>query len=251
MRPSKFNSQNNRTMKILFVYFSKKQMCETAEQAIEFINGLKFRNQENQRSICVNEHTEKMLRAAFDTEWQTNDYGKSYILIKGMFPIYTLEIATTGCGNSRIYGYKPLGKTVEEHDAVVTARREAELLRQKAILNEKREARMLELNASRKGWYHVELDVRLDVFNDRGNNYMADKTFSGDIIAASGMDAYNKAVEYVKRGPEEFSTRTTMGILQDYSDPYGDGFSFIFLGVKTDDGYSVEKWEEWKEKGEI
>ncbi|WP_278996380.1 hypothetical protein [Prevotella disiens] len=46
-------------MKILFVYFSKKQMCETAEQAIEFINGLKYRNQENQRNISVNEHTKK------------------------------------------------------------------------------------------------------------------------------------------------------------------------------------------------
>ena len=26
---------------------------------------------------------------------------------------------------------------------------------------------------------------------------------------------------------------------------------FLFLGVKTDDGYSVEKWEEWKKNGEI
>jgi hypothetical protein len=26
---------------------------------------------------------------------------------------------------------------------------------------------------------------------------------------------------------------------------------YTFLGVKTDDGYSVEKWEEWKAKGEI
>ncbi|WP_036882179.1 hypothetical protein [Prevotella disiens] len=235
-------------MKILFVYFSKKQMCETAEQAIEFINGLKYRNQENQRNISVNEHTKKILHSAFATEWQTNNYGQPFLMLNGMYRSGNIEIATTGCGNTRIYGYKPLGDTVEEHDKAVAAKANAMRVKQEDFFNKKLEERKIELNAIRKGWYHVELEIRINVLNKIGNDYVADKTFSGDIIAESGMDAYNKAVEYVKKSPSELCAITTTGILQDYSNPYDNGFSFIFLGVRTDDGYSVEKWEELMEK---
>jgi hypothetical protein len=29
------------------------------------------------------------------------------------------------------------------------------------------------------------------------------------------------------------------------------GYSFEFLGVKTDNGYSVELWQQWKNEGTI
>lgn len=30
-------------------------------------------------------------------------------------------------------------------------------------------------------------------------------------------------------------------------DAWSDDFSFTFLGMRTDEGYSVKEWEEWKE----
>ena len=51
--------------------------------------------------------------------------------------------------------------------------------------------------------------------------------------------------------PEELTHRGNMAVLHAWADMDSSDFSFTFLGVKTDDGYSVEKWNEWKEKGEI
>ena len=247
-------------MKILFVYFSKKQMCETADQAIEFINGLKYRNQENQPNLVVNDHTRELLQQAFRQEWQTNEHGRDYIWLGGKdyagIPSKQvfgyLEIATTGCGNTRIYGYKPLADTVEEHDRIVKERDEAAA----KVQQEKREAavqkRLGELYEQRKGWYRVQLDIKLMVFNNHGNDYIADTTFEGDIIATCGADAYNKAVKHLCDGPEEVITyHGNISALQSWSDMTSYGYEFLFLGVKTDDGYSVEKWEEAKANGEI
>lgn len=244
-------------MKILFVYFSKKQMCETAEQAIEFINGLKYRNQENQVSLVVNEKTAEKLRQMFDTgAWVDVRPGADFFrFMENGFEhqyIAPLEIATTNCGNTRIYGYKPLADTVEEHDRIVKERDEAAA----KVQQEKREAavqkRLGELYEQRKGWYRVQLDIKLMVFNNHGNDYIADTTFEGDIIATCGADAYNKAVKHLCDGPEEVITyHGNISSLQSWSDMTSYGYEFLFLGVKTDEGYSVEKWEEAKANGEI
>lgn len=248
-------------MKILFVYFSKKQMCETAEQAIEFINGLKYRNQESQPNLVVNDHTRELLQQAFASKWQTNEHGRDYMWIgdprwgsaKPMKQVFgRLEVKTTNCRETCIYGYKPLADTVEEHDRIVKERDEAAA----KIQQEKREAavqkRLGELYEQRKGWYRVQLDIKLMVFNNHGNDYIADTTFEGDIIATCGADAYNKAVKHLCDGPEEVvNYHGNMSSLQSWSDMTSYGYEFLFLGVKTDDGYSVEKWEEWKRNGEI
>lgn len=42
-----------------------------------------------------------------------------------------------------------------------------------------------------------------------------------------------------------------MSSLHDWSEATSSGYDFAFLGVKTDEGYSVDKLNEWKEKGEI
>ena len=71
------------------------------------------------------------------------------------------------------------------------------------------------------------------------------------MIADSGMDAYNKVVKYVKEHPEELTVRGNVTVLQSYCGPTDGGFECTFLGVKTDEGYSVKLWEEWKKNGEI
>jgi hypothetical protein len=90
------------------------------------------------------------------------------------------------------------------------------------------------------------------------------------------MDAYDKAVKHVQDYPEELTHRGNMAALQFWAAPDGLGFRCTFLGVKTDEGYSVDKWKsmiereksvacintsereqtrpevnEWQEKGEI
>lgn len=233
-------------MKILFVYFNRKQMCGSAEEAIEFINGLHYRNQEKQPKLEVNAYTEKTLRQAFSQEWGSDD-----VIVLNGYPYHRgkFELATTGCGITRILGYKPLADTVEEHDAIVTARDLAAKAEREERDKAEEAARLAELTENKRGWYHVELDLRLSVFNNRGNDYHTDKTFSGDIIADSGMDAYNKAVKEVEN--EGFSHRGNIAILESYAKATSSGYEFQFLGVKTDNGYSVEKWEEWHKKGEI
>lgn len=242
-------------MKILFVYFSKKQMCETAEQAIEFINGLKYRNLSTQPNLVVNDHTRELLQQAFASQWQTNEHGRDYMCIgdgpmKQVFGC--LEVKTTGCRETCIYGYKPLADTVEEHDRIVKERDEAAFKAQ----HEKREAavhkRLVELYEQRKGWYRVQLDIELMVFNKHGNDYIADTTFEGDVIASSGADAYNKAVKHLCDSPEEVvNYRGNSSSLQSWVNMTSYGYEFQFLGVKTDEGYSVEKWEELKKNGDI
>ena len=48
-----------------------------------------------------------------------------------------------------------------------------------------------------------------------------------------------------------FNTFNNVATLQSVCDPTSNDFECTFLGVKTDEGYSFEKWEEWKKKGEI
>jgi len=219
-------------MKILFVYFSKKQMCETAEQAVEFVNGLRYRNQETQRRIIANEHTIKVLKEAFCTKWQTNKYGQPYISLCSGARYGNLEIATTGCGDTRIYGYCPLGDTIEEHDAAVKVR-DSELKTEKEKrLSMESEKRYAELNIMRKGVYHTELGICVMVFNSHGNDYFADETFCGDIIAESGFDAYRKACKQIHIHPEELERDGNMSVIHAISEPDSDGFRFVFIDIQ-------------------
>lgn len=55
-------------------------------------------------------------------------------MLNGMYRSGNIEIATTGCGNTRIYGYKPLGDTVEEHDKAVAAKANAMRVKQEDFL---------------------------------------------------------------------------------------------------------------------
>lgn len=248
-------------MKILFVYFNRKQICGTAEQAIEFINSLHYRNLENQPQLAANQHTKDLLSNVFASEWKHRDIfnarnekigEETYIMLPHRMIEGQLKICTTNCRGTEIYGYCPMADTVEEHDRILLER-EAKRDQERA---EKREAavqkRLEKLYEQKNGWYRVSLDLRLMVFNNHGNDYMEDTTFTGDIIADSGADAYNKTVKHILDSPSEVvNYHGNASTLQSWSDMTSYGYEFYFLGVKTDDGYSVEKWKEWKENGEI
>lgn len=230
-------------------YIPYRAIAHTADEAIAIINTWNTYGKPDSQAvnsewlhIKVNAQTERKIRELFKDGLGTYPSGeqRSYVGLR-----------TTGCGAWDISFYPALADTIEEHERIYNEQRKAakaERLHQAEIAKQKRIA---ELNETKRGWYHVELELELSVFATHGNDYITNYTFEGNVIADSGMDAYWKAVKYVKEHPEELTHRGNMAILQFYAQPYSSDYTFQFLGMKTDDGYSVEKWNEWKEKGEI
>lgn len=219
------------------IYIPYKAIAHTAEEAIAVINTWKSYGRNNLPDrIAVNERTAEKIHTLF-----RDGLGSS-----------TCEtMRTTGCGAWDITFYPALADTLEEHERIYNARREAAKAERMRQAEKAKERRLAELNEQKRGWYHVELDLELMVFADVGNDYITGSTFEGDVIADSGMDAYQKAVKHVQDHPEELTHRGNMAVLQFWAEPYSSGYDFSFLGVKTDDGYSLEKWEEWENEGVI
>lgn len=211
-------------------YIPFKTVAHTADEAIATINTWKTYGKKNsEEHIFVNERTEEKIRRLFRDGLGTHRWE---------------EMRTTGCGAWSIVFQPALADTLEEHLRINHEQREAakqERLRQAEAAKQRR---LGELYRQRKGWYHVELGIKVMVFAKQGNDYFAALTFEGNIIADSGADAYNKAVKYVQDHPEELTHRGNIGALHAWADMTSHDFTFTFLGVKTDDGYSIDKWNE-------
>jgi len=225
-------------------YVPYKAIAHTADEAIAVINTWKtYGRKTSPDCIVVNATTEQKIRNLFRDGFGTYPSGE---------PRTYVGMRTTGCGAWEIGFHPALADTIEEHERIYNEQREAAKAKRMQAAEAAKQRRLAELNEQRRGWYHVELDLKLYVFANRGNDYFADTTFTGDIIADSGMDAYNKAVKHIQSCPEEIICyHGCMSSLHAWSDAPSGGYDFTFLGVKTDEGYSVEKWEEWKRNGEI
>lgn len=223
-------------------YVPYKAIAHTADEAIAVINTWQsYGGRRDYASpIMVNATTEQKIRTLFRDGLGSYPSGQ---------PRTCETMRTTGCGAWDISFYPALADTLEEHERIYNEQRMVARGMRMAQAKAVKELRLKKLNEQKRGWYHVELELRLSVFNNHGNDYRADMTFSGNVIADSGMDAYDKAVKDVKN--DTFTHRGNMAILESWADPESHGYSFQFLGVKTDEGYSVEKWEEWKKNGEI
>ena len=224
-------------------YTPYKAIAKTADEAIVVINTWKpYGRKTSTESITVNEKTAEKIRGLFRDGLGAYPSGQ---------PRTYIGMRTTGCGAWEIGFHPALADTLEEHERIYNEQREAakqERMRQAA---EARKKRLEDLNVQRRGWYHVELALELFVFASRGNDYFANTSFEGNIVADSGADAYGKAVKHVREHPEELSHRGNIANLHAWGDMDSSDYSFTFLGVKTDEGYSIDKWNEWHEKGEI
>ena len=219
-------------------YVPYKAIAHTADEAIAVINTWKPYGRKNSTdSIVVNERTAEKIRDLFRDGFGTYPSGE---------PRTYVGMRTTGCGAWDIGFHPALADTIEEHERIYNEQREAakaERLRQAEAAKQRR---LAELNVQRRGWYHVELDVRLSVFAQHGNDYLTDITFEGNIFAESGADAYGKVVKHVLDHPEELTHRGNIGSLHAWGEMDSGNFRFTFLGVKTDEGFSMEKWEKWQ-----
>lgn len=226
--------------KFVFVYFDDKCLCSHPEEAIRFINELQYRGV----NLICNNNCSVRIKALFegDIVYYPSGYINYIKYNKETIPGFS-ELATTGCSTTRIKFYPALADTLEEHEMLYRNKLEEE--KQKRLKdNEQRiNKRIIELNEQRKGWYAVSLTFDRSIYSHGDFKYV-DSDFSGKIIAESGMDAYIKTVDHLKK---------SIDILpgSQYPVAHSSRFWFEFLGVKTDDGYSVDVWNEWKSKGQI
>ncbi len=222
-------------------YIPYKAIAHTADEAIAVINTWHtYGRKTTGDNLVVNECTEEKIRTLFRDGLGSYPSGQ---------PRICETMRTTGCGCWDISFYPALADTLEEHERIYNDQREAARQERMRQAEAAKQRRLAELNEQKRGWYHVELDLRLLVYNNHGNDYHTDMTFSGNVIADSGMDAYYKAVKDIKN--EGFTHRGNIATLESWAAPASHGYSFLFLGMKTDNGYSVEEWEEWKKNGEI
>ena len=221
-------------------YVPYKAIVHSPEEAIATINTWKSYGRKNSTApgdcIVVNEVTEKKIRALFANGLGTYPNGESCSYV---------GVRTTGCGAWEIGFTYPLADTLQEHERIYNERQKAREAARKEREHEIQREREVALSEVRRGWYHVEMDITLYVFARHGNDYFANTTFCGTVLAESGADAYDKALSEMEKNPMLYHGNPTF--VHAIPDAWSDDFSFTFLGMRTDDGYSVEEWEKWKE----
>lgn len=169
-------------MKALILnYYKETVLAKNAEEAISFINSL--------NAISANEYTIKKLTEFFEIE-------KSHI--KAIWKNgHAFEIATTGCGKTRIFAYKPLASTLEAHNEIVKENKEKQAKIEAQNRIEREQAHLEEMYEQNKGWYVVTITG--NAFKLRGNDGSVTKSVK--VMADNKMDAYNKACEFLFENP--------------------------------------------------
>lgn len=200
------------------VYFNQKAIVKKPEDLLNFIDKIGFDINENTKS-------------------KANHLAKRTERLN-----HRMEIAPPGIGPRRVYIYNAFADTVEEHDRIFNNKAEEAKAKRREKRNQEITERLTEMKKQKKGWYAVSITFERMKYNERSGDFNnTESTFSGNIVAESGMDAYNKAVNEIEKEHE----------VTYCPEPYSHYFDYHFLGVKTDDGYSVEKWEQWKNEGVI
>lgn len=172
-------------MKKFFVYFDKKVIIDSAEEAEKFINSLTDKNEPGGRKLEVNYNVHALLKKIYQDE----QAGR--------------KLQTTGCSpSSFIYCYPALADTPEECEKAIIAKEAAdrkrrqndEILVKQRIARETNERRK-KLAAMPKGFYTVRLSavVSLPNFDFSYKGY----EFEG--YAENGEEAYKAAVAKLKK----------------------------------------------------
>lgn len=222
-------------MKKFFFYYNKKAILNSVEEAETWINNLHDHDNEAERSIIVNNAIHCHLVNIFSKE----DEG--------------MKMQTTGCSpDSFIYCYPALADTVEEHERLWLAREaerkakeQAERVKKQAEyekkLAEHKTSLMIrekELKAMPKGWYEVVISY---LYTSNMTISLRKSTESFEGIADNGWEAYHKVLELLK---QKYN-----GFLHEYDNILEADIAF--LGMKTDNGYSIDAWAEAKAEGTI
>lgn len=227
--------------KFIFVFFKHKALCFTPEEAITFIDGLP--------GISCNAKTDSFVRALFETDVPASrdshlinnmvsverDGFIHYIYAKGN------TIKTTGCGKASISIHEAPADTLEECEAIYLGEKEERERREAVCREAYLQAQLADLYRPRKGWYSVEMTYRQAYSHPTLGIERRWKTFTGELIAGSGKEAYDKTIKYLSDRMDNLPDSL-------YPAETDNKFGFVFLGMRTDDGYSVEAWEKYMDE---
>ena len=172
-------------MKKFFVYFDKKVIIGSVEEAEAFINSLTDKNEPGGRKLEVNYNVHALLKKIYQNE----EAGR--------------KLQTTGCSpSSFIYCYPALADTPEECEKAIISKEEADRKRKQdeEIMEKQRIAREInerrkELAAMPKGVYTVEIIISILDHHTCGS--IQDIALV-ECQAENGEDAYKKAVEKLR-----------------------------------------------------
>lgn len=167
-------------MKKFFVYFDKKVIIDSAEEAEKFINSLTDKNESGGRKLEVNYNIHALLKKIYQDEHAGR------------------KLQTTGCSpSSFIYCYPALADTPEECEKAVIAKEAADRKRKQdnEILVKQRIAREInerrkELAAMPKGFFTVCLHATVN---------FSYKYYEYEGYAENGEEAYKMAVAKLKK----------------------------------------------------
>lgn len=167
-------------MKKFFVYFDKKVIIDSAEEAEKFINSLTDKNEPGGKKLEVNYNVHALLKKIYQDE----QAGR--------------KMQTTGCSpQSFIFCYPALADTPEECEKAIIAKEEADRKRKQdeEIQEKQRIAREInerrkELAAMPKGFFTVCLHATVN---------FSYKYYEYEGYAENGEEAYKMAVVKLKK----------------------------------------------------
>lgn len=192
-------------MKYVFVYFRKKALCATPEEAAKFINSLTFHDNGRDPLVC-NAQCYKRLRGIFEG---------------GALPAEGLSPA--GSSGTSVKVFPALGGTIEEHERAYRERAERDRQARMAANAERIGKIKAALAERRVGRYYYALDYTYVDVSDPMLRFRTG-TAEGTEEAESGYDLYRKAVDRLMR-----SMRTRCSFLEP-REAYSNGFTFQWLG---------------------
>ena len=196
-------------MKALILnYYKNTVLAKNSTEAIDFINSL--------NGISANQYTIDTLENYFSVD-------KSHI--KSIWKQgKAFEIATTGCGMSRIFAYKPLANTLEQHNEILLKQKKAKEAEEAEKRNQREQEHLSFMYEPQKGWYIVTITGL--AFKIRGNDGKVTKSVK--VLAENRMEAYNKAVKYLEENPPK-------NVMNFYSFESSKSALIEYVGIWTDE----------------
>lgn len=230
-----------------------KLLARSPQDVIDAMQSWHSYGRADEQPIKPNEYFIHAMNAIFsidDGSWQDRKLYMFDDAIRRVINGHEVDMTnlkTRGCGAWGISFYVAMAPTLEEHEAAYKAKCEAERQERIRIAKEEREQRMTEMYQVRRGWYSVMMTFSCYYWsNRRGEMLWGQKEFSGKVIANSQMDAYNKACHDIEVNSDPSECQGP-----EFPDPTNQSmFDAYFLGMKTDEGYSLAAWEEFSKTDE-
>jgi preprotein translocase subunit YajC len=188
-------------------YYKNTVLAKNSTEAIDFINSL--------QGITANKFTVDTLENYFSVD---NSHIKSIWKTGKAF-----EIATTGCGMSRIFAYKPQANTLEKHNEILAEQKKKKEAEEAEKRNQREQEHLEMMYELMKGWYIVTVTGL--AFKLRGNDGKVTKSVK--VLADNRMEAYEKAVKHLEENPPK-------NVMNFYSFESSKSALIEYIGIWTD-----------------